>query len=103
MMSTVESFPGRRAAKASLRQPFSALLGAAISYCLGEPMPKQHRTHDGLLAVAAALECHADALNRLRRAAHGPDREERIAEAERIAELMGRSMRRQRRRGARPS
>jgi|HubBroStandDraft_1064217.scaffolds.fasta_scaffold357820_2 hypothetical protein len=59
---------------------------------------QQHRVpaDDGLLAVAAALEKHADALNRFRRAAHGPDRIERIEEAERLSALTRYAMRRQR-------
>jgi hypothetical protein len=77
---------------------------ASLFYCPGEPKPmssKQHRAGptqlDGWLLVAAALEKHADALNRFRRAAHGLDRTERIEEIERRIALEDYALRRRQR------
>jgi hypothetical protein len=45
----------------------------------GQPLPRD------LMLIIAAVNSHADAVQRLRRAAFGLDRQDRIAEAERIS------------------
>lgn len=52
-----------------------------------KPSNRRRDPSEGLRAVADALERHAAAIDRLRIAAYMPDREARIAEAERISRL----------------